>query len=276
MKMSIDSLTIFKSYSAKHSYPENTLKNLWGTYTRIIRILYGRGSLVIGKEEYKIEKNDCIFISPCKNASLTMEQENLALDFLMDRNVFPEINLYMQSQISPVIKNDEYLCGLTNSMESEYNHQLSYHENYLHSLSAKLLIHLYRNYSRKNTQSTAASESAKYRIAQKSLDYIASFCSTGISASDVSDAMGVSNEYLDRCFRESVGTTPTKVINTVRCRKATEMLDRGIYSVTEVALRNGYHSVEHFIREYKKYACHTPGQAKKSAKYRQKNSTEDK
>lgn len=61
-----------------------------------------------------------------------------------------------------------------------------------------------------------------------------------------------------RLFRAYTGMSPLQYVNHLRIRKATSMLQSGMYTVTETAALLGFSDVYYFSRYYKKCTGHSP------------------
>ncbi len=79
---------------------------------------------------------------------------------------------------------------------------------------------------------------------------------------DVSRAVGWSEKYLSRLFKEETGTCFNDYALKVKVAEAKKLLAKS-WSVGETADRLGYQNAESFIRIFKKLAGRTPAQYKK-------------
>jgi len=64
--------------------------------------------------------------------------------------------------------------------------------------------------------------------------------------------VGVSEDYLTRCFRQELGLTPMAYLNRYRVSRAKEMLSAGRKSVTEVAIAVGFSDTKYFSRVFRR------------------------
>ena len=72
----------------------------------------------------------------------------------------------------------------------------------------------------------------------------------------------LSEPHLFRLFKKETGQTPVDYRNTLRVRRAQELLQDGECSVTEVASMLGFDSIYYFDRVFRKYTGNTPGNYK--------------
>lgn len=77
---------------------------------------------------------------------------------------------------------------------------------------------------------------------------------------------GVSAPHLNDLFRRELGTTPHAFLLKTRLDRATELLRRGDWPITRLALELGFSSGQHFAAAFKRYHGCTPREFASSAK----------
>ncbi|MDP4133333.1 MAG: AraC family transcriptional regulator [Bacillota bacterium] len=82
----------------------------------------------------------------------------------------------------------------------------------------------------------------------------------------VSDNFYLNKEYLSRLFKSKTGMTITDYINSVRIKKACELLENTSLDVGFIAYSVGFGSATHFDRQFKKQLKITPKEYRKSKK----------
>lgn len=99
----------------------------------------------------------------------------------------------------------------------------------------------------------------KYAIIKPAVERIHREYTKGlINISELSDMCGITPEYFRKLFKAYYGVSPLKYINALKITHAKELLDSGMYSVTEAALRSGYTDLSYFSREFKKETGNSP------------------
>lgn len=83
-----------------------------------------------------------------------------------------------------------------------------------------------------------------------------------LTVNDLAQISGRSLSSLNRDFKQIYKTTPQKWMRERRLSRAKELLERGRFSVTEVASEVGYKNVSNFIRAFKLKYGRTPKQKK--------------
>lgn len=70
---------------------------------------------------------------------------------------------------------------------------------------------------------------------------------------DLADLCQISEDYFRKLFKQAYGISPIKYINHLKLTYAAELINSGMYSVTEAAMESGYDNISHFSREFKRY-----------------------
>lgn len=86
-----------------------------------------------------------------------------------------------------------------------------------------------------------------------------------ISIPMLASLCGITPEYLRRLFGAAYGCSPVRYINGLKISRAKELLDSGMYSLSEAASLSGYTDMSHFSREFKKSEGISPSKYKKGS-----------
>jgi AraC-like DNA-binding protein len=92
----------------------------------------------------------------------------------------------------------------------------------------------------------------------KVLKYIENDYGSEISLQSAAEVSGFSVTYFSRFFKEATGTNFVDYVHTFRANVAMSMLSNNDESVTEIAFRSGFNSIETFNRVFKKVTGSTP------------------
>ncbi len=85
------------------------------------------------------------------------------------------------------------------------------------------------------------------------------------SVAQLSSRTGVSQRHLSRRFQQCIGLSPKEYLRVSRFIKSLRHLKTyPAHSLTGIAYDSGFYDQAHFIREYKTYTGHTPGEVAKS------------
>lgn len=86
---------------------------------------------------------------------------------------------------------------------------------------------------------------------KKAISYVKENYDKKIRVSDVSDYVGMSEQYFCRYFKKQLGKTLTEYINEVRIEKAAELLRNTDEKVIDIAIQCGYDNISYFIKRFK-------------------------
>jgi signal transduction histidine kinase/DNA-binding LacI/PurR family transcriptional regulator/DNA-binding response OmpR family regulator len=104
------------------------------------------------------------------------------------------------------------------------------------------------------------------RIVRKAIAYLYEHYMESISLDDAARYVGMSKEYLARCFHQEMGVTLVTYLNRYRVKQAKIFLDEGERSLTEVALEIGFSSNTYFSRVFKQEVGMSPSEYKQISK----------
>jgi transcriptional regulator GlxA family with amidase domain len=96
------------------------------------------------------------------------------------------------------------------------------------------------------------------RLARKAMAYLHTHYPEPISRESVARYVGVSEDYLTRCFHQEVGVTPMAYLNRYRVNRAKALLEAGRDSVEEIAVAVGFSDAHHFRRVFRREAGMSP------------------
>ena len=127
-----------------------------------------------------------------------------------------------------------------------------------------MLMEFFVNLSRELTSSflshdTAAPTTRSTRIIHDLLTFLYKSYDTEISSDLLEDKYGCNFDYINRIFKKTTGKTIFVYLNELRIAQAKQLLSNGIYSISEVADKTGFHDVYYFSKVFKKYAGMNPG-----------------
>lgn len=83
-------------------------------------------------------------------------------------------------------------------------------------------------------------------------------CGENLSVQDLADSAGMSVSNFNRIFRKECGCSPKQYLLEVRMTKATKLLRRNDFSVSEIAFKLGFSSAAHFSSAFHDYFSMTP------------------
>ena len=85
-----------------------------------------------------------------------------------------------------------------------------------------------------------------------------------ISCKYLAELCKINYSYLDRLFKEKFDLSPKKYIIQLKINYARNLLESGVYSVSEAAEELHFSDVYFFSRQFKEYTGRTPSEYTKS------------
>jgi AraC-like DNA-binding protein/nitrogen-specific signal transduction histidine kinase len=100
------------------------------------------------------------------------------------------------------------------------------------------------------------------RVVRQAMAYLHEHYMESISLKDAARHVGMSKEYLARCFRQEIGITLVTYLNRYRVHQAQILLQDSEHSLTEIALDVGFASSTYFSRVFRKETGISPSKYK--------------
>jgi signal transduction histidine kinase/DNA-binding response OmpR family regulator len=104
------------------------------------------------------------------------------------------------------------------------------------------------------------------RLVRKAMAYVHEHSSEPISLKEVARSVGVSKEYLARCFHQETGVTLVTYLNRYRVGQAKKRLDTGEKNLTEIALEVGFSSGPYFSRVFRQEVGISPSEYRQAGR----------
>lgn len=109
-----------------------------------------------------------------------------------------------------------------------------------------------------STQIHAVINSPKELSASNISAYLEANYTKELALDTISDELFMSKYYMCRIFKEYTGFTISEYVNTLRIKKATQILESSNLSISDVAAELGFESASYFERIFKKIMNVTP------------------
>jgi YesN/AraC family two-component response regulator len=95
-------------------------------------------------------------------------------------------------------------------------------------------------------------------IVPKLVEYLEQSYADDISSTVIEEMFHYNFDYLNRQFKKYTGNTIFVYLNTVRIKRASQLIATGYYSMEEVARQTGFRDIYYFSKVFKKYTGMTP------------------
>jgi DNA-binding response OmpR family regulator len=104
------------------------------------------------------------------------------------------------------------------------------------------------------------------RMVRKAMAYIHEHSTEPISLKNVARSVGISKEYLARCFHQETGLTLVTYLNRYRIGQAKARLEAGEQNLTKIALEVGFSSGPYFSRVFRQEVGVSPSEYRQTGR----------
>ena len=232
--------------------PQSGVKAHTHPYYHMIYIENGICSMVADGQHYTLEPGQCILIPPETEHSYSNERA-VTIDY-------QEIKFTTNKSI-PLSISDSILVGnLFQQIVQEYPLRGRLADKSAAVYMSALLCAL----TEKDRLDEAVNfqyvdASAFGELARKVTLYLEAHYQEDLLLDDIAEALGHNKSYLCVAFKKDTGITILDCLNTIRIRRAAELIVYSDHSFAQVADMCGFASASHFNRVFLKYVGITPG-----------------
>lgn len=190
--------------------------------------------------------------TPTEKLVLTLETEPLYRTFSETAPV-----------ISTKLRGDVFVGRMAEELVQELREKEPGYRVLCQSIVMRLMVYLLRNHVQTDKSLQSAGKPDRIKAVSR---YIDKHYMEALSNKVLARLIHVSESRFIHLFKEEMGMSPLKYINTVRLHKAKSLLERGECSVMEVAALVGFSDYNHFGRMFRENFGCTPVQARRSGK----------
>jgi AraC-like DNA-binding protein len=113
------------------------------------------------------------------------------------------------------------------------------------------------------TNVSTAVEQFKNEHVERALSYMTKHVREKLSSDDMANAMGLSEEYFIRLFRQNLGMSPFQYFTRLKIEAASAVLVDNHLTISDVATRFGFENPFHFTKVFKKCTGLSPREYRK-------------
>ncbi len=237
-------------------------------YVEIYYNIKGCRRYLVNNKYYRCEKNDMFLVPSLQihKALLNSEREyerciiSLSSEMIEKLRSLPN----MQSDPFETIFKKDVASHKTHLSSNEHNYLIDlitlYNAENEESEKFIILLRLLKFICSKYESDMVFEQNfSPETAADKILDFIERNFKTTISVSQLAKDMALSDAQLYRLFTKETGMTIKEYLTKRRIAEAKKMLQLG-YSVKEACFGSGFNDYSNFIRAFKKFEGHSPGQ----------------
>lgn len=227
-----------------------------GTSLHKNRPTHGLVYFASGEREYMFENgtklpvcgNEIIFLPKhsCYDVVSTSLGGCYAINFMIDEDIIFEPFVFKP-------KNYNYILKQFSTAKSVWKEKKL---GYMLKCKAELYNIIY---TMQQQYHVAYTPSFKIDMITPAIEYIHThYTDEIISIEKLSKMCEITPEYFRRIFKSHHGISPLSYINNLKISRAKELVESGMYTISEVAAQSGYSDISHFSREFKKTTGFSP------------------
>ena len=219
----------------------------------------GKGFYEVNRETYHLKKGDIFAIYPGENVRYYADENdpwtNCWINFVgKDAKAFLERTAISPSSLVVSVDDADYVKVIQRCLKYAFS------DNYTQTrLSAFVLEFL--SMIEENNKTSNTTNRDKYT--SSAISYMEYYYGSGISASDVSNYLGIERTYFYRIFKAETGTSPTEYLTKLRIEKAKQLISSGD-SFAQIASAVGISDIYYFSKLFTKEVGITPSSYRKA------------
>lgn len=241
-----------------------TLKNCsnntnWHDNIELQYCSFGQGYVLIDGEKFEFNEKDIVVVNS-NSIHYTGTLTELKYHCLIISTQLCEIAAidYEQLHFQPLIKSPVIDEAIKNINEVYYSNDPC-KTAILQMLTLKILIELKKNHTITNK---FINKSSKNRIVMDTIKYIKKNYMNKLTL-DILAKNAFTDKYsLSKKFKSTTGYTIVQYINSYRCEKVIELINKGI-AINEAATKCGFNNMSFFTKTFKAFAGELPSQYRK-------------
>jgi len=246
-------LWVAKSYTT----PQSGVKSHTHPYYHMLYVENGTCNMTADGKHYVLEQGQCILIPPDTDHSYSNE-ESVVMDY-------QEIKFTTNKSIPLCICDSVLVVSLFRQVVLEYplRGRLADKSAAIY-MSALLCAITEKDRLDEDINFQYVDAAAFGKLAQNVIRYLETHYREDLRLDDIAAAVGHNKSYLCVAFKKNTGFTILDCLNTIRIRRAAELIVYSDHSFTQVADMCGFTSVSHFNRVFVKHVGITPGQCRRA------------
>lgn len=246
-------LWIAKSYTM----PKAGVKPHSHPYCHMFLVEEGCCRFTVNKQQYDILPGQCILVPPKMEHGYTNEGD-IPVRYL-------ELKFVAGKPMKLITTEDPLAAMLFRRIIQEYPELGSLADKAAASYLAALLSAIVPREQPVSSRRFRYVDGYGYNeLAQQVIAYLEKHYREELRLDDIAQHMGYNKSYLCVAFKKDAGFTILDCLNTIRVRRAAELLVYSDQSLQQVADMCGFASVSHFNRVFLKCVGNTPGQCRRA------------
>lgn len=248
-----------------YTQPRAGVKSHSHPYYHMFYIAAGTCRFVVDDMTYDVNPGTCLLVPRQVEHAFT-NISDITLDFLEIKFSLPQASLDSQLTKAGLLISDNTLAGLLfQQIIKEYAELASLADEAAASyLTALLNILTESSRYQKQRQFRFIDASSFSPLSQKIIRYLEAHFAEDVTLDTLAQKLDYNKSYLCIAFKKDTHMTILDCLNTIRIRRAAELIVYSDHSLLQVAELCGFSSVSHFNRVFQKYVGATPGQCRRA------------
>ena len=249
----------------------------WHNNIEIILVLSGEIKARVNNVEHIVYPGEILFVNSSElhetesNNKNEIEAITILLSYEFMKKYYPEIDSYYfnideREEYSKEIKTLMIKCA------EEYKKKGQLYELKVSMLLMELFKILIENCKiKREKKNVVIQEEKSIENVKKAIAFMEDNYELNLCLNDIAYEIGMAPTYLERFFKKNTGETFYSYLNKIRLYYSYKELINTEYSITEIALNNGFANVKSFIEVFKKEYNMTPGKYRSNLLKKDKN-----
>ena len=234
-------------------------------YFHMIMMLRGHDQFVVADQPMILNEGQCLIIPPETEhtfSNLTKSNtEHMELKFTITN---PALHTRVLRVSNQVLEN-ELANALFKHILREYTTQSTPADDAPATYLTALLHALTEEDRHQSPKQFSYVDASGFSVlAQRVIRYLETHYAEDVSLDTLATALGYNKTYLCGVFKKDTDLTILDCLNTIRIRRAAELIVYSDHSLAQVSELCGFSSVSHFNRVFLKYVGATPGQCRRA------------
>lgn len=252
--------------------PMEVIPKHWHSTVEILYVVAGRLDVFINSVKYELTKDDLMVI----NLNEVHSTQNLS----MNNVILVQIPYELLKEYYDEIDNLSFNCNSTSangdeaifaklkymlrSMDDVYNKQELGYRFKFNSLLFEVIYELIKNFSEYRSKNEYIRSNKYLDRLTKITEYIKKNYKTDLSLEMVAEEFNLTSQYLSRYFKKYIGISFIKYLNSLRLESAYKDLVYTDYSITYIAINNGFPDNKAFTKTFRDIYKVNPREYRKS------------
>ena len=248
------SYTLPRSGVKKHDHP----------YYHLFFIRSGEGIFALKEQEQFLCSGDCLLVPP-ETAHAYRNEAEVPLEYMEIKFTLAPGPLESQLRQQPCVARSRLAGLLVQQILKEYSDLGSLADSAAESYLYALLSALTESDRYTKPRSFRYIDATSWsELSQKIITWLENHYDQTASLEALAADLGYNKSYLCEAFKKNTRLTILDCLNTIRIRRAAELIVYSDHSLPQVADLCGFASVSHFNRVFLKYVGITPGQCRRA------------